>query len=283
VRPIVRRALDTTFSVAADHPDLERAARAIVGCCPESQGALEVVWELDAAHLRAFRDGELLMEGLSSIGEIAAVFERDLYDVVVARAETSFMLHGAALANEESAVLLFGPSGAGKTTMSRALVARGARYITDEFAAVDPEGRVRGLPRALGLLPAAPPLDPATQTLQGTADAYDFVGRNGELVHNDFFALAPEHLRHVPIAVGAVVQLQHDPNGTPGITDLRAADILPAMWDERHRGGEGELEIAIALLKRVPAFRLVTSSVERACTDLASVWPIQSPRRSAPR
>ncbi|HEY7093575.1 MAG TPA: hypothetical protein VH393_10365 [Ktedonobacterales bacterium] len=47
-------------------------------------------------------------------------------------------LHGAALSNGESCMLLLGASGAGKTTLTLGLMARGWRPLTDDIVLIDP-------------------------------------------------------------------------------------------------------------------------------------------------
>src|SRR5262249_5772259 len=56
------------------------------------------------------------------------------------------LIHGAAIRGRDSALLVAGPSGAGKTTMSRAAAALGARVLSDERTIVRPrsEGWILG-------------------------------------------------------------------------------------------------------------------------------------------
>ena len=62
------------------------------------------------------------------------------------------LLHGAAVADSGSTVLLGGGSGAGKTTTTVELVAGGMTFLTDELVELDPaSGWVRGFARPLGL------------------------------------------------------------------------------------------------------------------------------------
>lgn len=60
-------------------------------------------------------------------------------------------IHAGVVAIDERAVLLPAISGGGKTTMVAALLAEGARYLSDEFAVIDPAGRVHPYPRNLAI------------------------------------------------------------------------------------------------------------------------------------
>jgi hypothetical protein len=71
---------------------------------------------------------------------------------VADRSQSGLVLHGAAVAGPEGAVLLPGASGAGKTTLTSWLIAHGWRYMTDELAFVASGSSVlRGLTRPLHL------------------------------------------------------------------------------------------------------------------------------------
>jgi hypothetical protein len=57
-------------------------------------------------------------------------------------ARPEVFVHAGVVAVAGRAILLPGRSGAGKTTLVRALVAAGATYYSDEYAVLDREGRV---------------------------------------------------------------------------------------------------------------------------------------------
>jgi hypothetical protein len=64
-------------------------------------------------------------------------------------------IHAGAVAGPHGAVVLPGAPGAGKSTMTAALVRAGCGYLSDELAALDLEGRlVHPFPRPLALHPA---------------------------------------------------------------------------------------------------------------------------------
>ncbi|MBF0191256.1 MAG: HprK-related kinase A [Magnetococcales bacterium] len=71
---------------------------------------------------------------------------------IARRSNQYLMLHSAVVARGERAVILPGLPGSGKSTLCAALVARGWRLFSDEFALVRPEtGLLHPLPRPIAL------------------------------------------------------------------------------------------------------------------------------------
>lgn len=70
---------------------------------------------------------------------------------VAVKAPDRIFIHAGVVARNGWALLLPGDSFAGKTTLIAALVRAGALYYSDEFAVVDPEGRVHPFPKPLSI------------------------------------------------------------------------------------------------------------------------------------
>ena len=75
------------------------------------------------------------------------VLESELQLSVARLARPQVFVHAGVVAVDGRAILVPGRSGAGKTTLVRALVAAGASYYSDEYAVLDPEGHVHPYPR----------------------------------------------------------------------------------------------------------------------------------------
>ncbi|RMG48912.1 MAG: hypothetical protein D6718_00800 [Acidobacteria bacterium] len=74
-----------------------------------------------------------------------------LFRAALDRVERYLVLHAAAAAKNERALLIAGPSGAGKTTLALALAAGGLRLLSDDFTPLDPaDGLVLPFPKAIG-------------------------------------------------------------------------------------------------------------------------------------
>ena len=75
-----------------------------------------------------------------------------LNGAAVKRADHYVVLHAGGVALNGSGVIISGPSGAGKTTLTAALVRSGFGYLTDEALAIDPStGLLHPYPKALSI------------------------------------------------------------------------------------------------------------------------------------
>jgi hypothetical protein len=91
-------------------------------------------------------------QAMASRDTLPAIYEHVQYlvdEAMVKRLTHAAAVHAGVVAWHGRAVLLPGPSGAGKTTLVAELLQRGAEYYSDEYALLDPEGRVEPYPRPL--------------------------------------------------------------------------------------------------------------------------------------
>lgn len=80
------------------------------------------------------------------------MFEQALNWCVATRTLTHLILHAAVVAKDGRAVIVPGQSGQGKSTLCAALVARGWRHVSDEFALLDPASlAITAHPRPISL------------------------------------------------------------------------------------------------------------------------------------
>jgi hypothetical protein len=84
-----------------------------------------------------------------------------LDDAVIERLTSFRAVHAGAVAWNGRAMLLPGATHAGKSTLVAELLRRGATYFSDEYALIDPEGRVHPYPRPLLLRNGQPQQVPA--------------------------------------------------------------------------------------------------------------------------
>ena len=83
--------------------------------------------------------------------EALAVLENHLAQAVAEMAQRRIFIHAGVVGWNGKAILLPGASHAGKSTLVAALLSAGASYYSDEFAILDPRGRVHPFPRPLRL------------------------------------------------------------------------------------------------------------------------------------
>jgi hypothetical protein len=110
---------------------------------------------LDGTPLSSSADLDVVLEVLA--GQIRSC---------IAQRSPELFVHAGAVAYEDRAIVIPGPSFSGKTTLVAALVNAGARYYSDEFAVLDGSGRVHPYAKPLsirdgnaisGPAPLAPP------------------------------------------------------------------------------------------------------------------------------
>jgi hypothetical protein len=86
-----------------------------------------------------------------SLEEALDAFERDLHLYVAAEARRRLFVHAGVVGWRGRAILLPGRSFTGKSTLVAELVRAGAVYYSDEYAVLDPSGRVHPFARPLQL------------------------------------------------------------------------------------------------------------------------------------
>jgi hypothetical protein len=158
-------------------------------------------------------------------------------------------------------VAIVGPTGSGKTSLAIQLVARGARFVTDDVLAIDrDDGRLRAHPGAgiASVRPAERALIPRTTWRRlGTV-----LGRSGKT----YVALPTVH---GPIELGAVCFLDSAGRG-PAIESLTRPDprqllgstfVLGVQTPKRLRN---QLDVCAAVAKDVPTFAVRVRPGENA-------------------
>ena len=101
-----------------------------------------------SAGLEILVDGAVADTAPSPLAAIPRV-QRALDEAVVRRQAGIAVVHGGVVGHDGRAILLPGPTGAGKSTLVAELVRRGALYFSDEYALIDGAGRVHPYPRPL--------------------------------------------------------------------------------------------------------------------------------------
>jgi hypothetical protein len=148
-------ALGHAFEFRSEDPALQRHAEAALVTLAGGGGTAHryVHTVADEGH-GLWRDGTRLAPPLTP----GLVLPTLLWHVNRAAASCAdkVLLHAAAAAGADGAVLLAGASGAGKSTLVTGLVQAGLDYLTDEIVAVDPAtGRIAAYPKPLTLKPGA--------------------------------------------------------------------------------------------------------------------------------
>ena len=157
-RQLTGSAFGVGFAVEADTPELLAEARLRLPPTwkPGRRGTPRRSYRLahapDGVLVEA--DGAVLARGLSHRGALD-VLESDLQLFVAQHSRAFVFVHAGVVAIRGKAFVFPGTSGAGKTTLVRALLEAGATYYSDEYALLDERGRVHPYARALSVRTAA--------------------------------------------------------------------------------------------------------------------------------
>ena len=139
-------AYGVAFEVRTDDPRLLSPVRArfppgwrVTRRSPAA--VLSLTHEPSSAGMAVQVEGRLAAGGLSH-AQALDVLESELQLSVARLARPEVFVHAGVVAVDGNAILVPGRSGAGKTTLVRALVEAGATYYSDEYAVLDRQGRV---------------------------------------------------------------------------------------------------------------------------------------------
>lgn len=186
---------------------------------------------------------------IAIVQDVPAACERivtDLQSAMARRAAGCIFIHAGVVAIDGEALLLPARSRAGKSTLVAALLRAGAGYGSDEFAVIDPAGRVHPYSRQLALR-----TDASVSRVRADALGAAVLTRSlpvAAVVFTEFRAGAP--LRLQPLSAGEVVLrlLQHG-LGVRGRPDETMAALGALAQAARGFAGErGEAGFAAALL-----------------------------------
>ncbi|HLU65435.1 MAG TPA: hypothetical protein VKZ63_04140 [Kofleriaceae bacterium] len=201
------------------------------------------------------RDGQVVGRYDEAIDLVPAL-ELDLYQQVIARAP-GLVLHAGAVVGEGGRALVFaGRSGAGKSTIVRALLAGGFRYLSEECVAIA-GGTCTGLARPLHL-------DEDEDAALPGFSCHDYPIRQADrLVHKKLLHPPPSQVWHGPAGGAALVHIDHAPDAGDSLEPLSVGEALSLVWQVAFRQDRAAVEAAAALAE-VARYRLRTARPEQA-------------------
>lgn len=218
--------------------------------------------------LRTIEGDDGLSSALDLLHELvvvimAGLLERGLYAV-----------HAGAVACGDAALMLAGPGGAGKTTLTLALVARGFDVLSDELAVIDPESQtILPYRRNVHVRPGTPEL---------VAGLGPLVDRPRERLGGGIAWAVPQADLGAgvddvaPRRLAGVILLQprdpslHAPSIAPVRSSLAAMELLRGTWAASvdYVGSMGAMARAI---RDVPCVRLASAD-PMPSADLVATW-----------
>jgi hypothetical protein len=140
------------IAILADEPDLFSLLDQHLPAFPPAPTAVppSLTYHVsrDGAWCVVIRDHETVVVA-RDLDTACRYLVRDLQWMLTTRVPGLTLVHAGVVASQRHALLLPGGSGSGKTTLVAALLAAGADYGSDEFAALDGQGRVHPYARPL--------------------------------------------------------------------------------------------------------------------------------------
>ncbi len=264
----------TTFGVLTTDVEVAAAGsvaatlRSVTATYGPPGGPASLSYRLETEpELRVWRNERVIAEVEDAL-DLVPLFELDLYRQLIERSAGTWLLHAAAVAENGVAAVLAGPSGAGKSTAALGLVARGARYLTDEYAAIDAGGAVSGVTRPIAFVGSEPA---EAVPADFSSASYPIRHKSGEVVRYDVFHPPAKHLHHGPAPLRLLACIRYAPGEPPGARRLSVSQALDSLWACTMNPSADALVIATELLQRFPVYELVTDSVGRACEEVRAL------------
>lgn len=258
------RALGTCVSVLVDGdvPGLD-VIRMLLEAYPDVTEPPQLAFELRGGAAPTLVCAGRYETPVQHAEDLVPLFELDLYHALVEHAPPGWLLHAAALEHDGEALVFAGESGAGKTTLSLALIARGWRLVTEEIVLVAEDSSVSGLAR---------PLHGAVEVPAGwTSGAYSMRSPQGRVERT--IVQPPQSVRVTePIPLRAVVRIGHGPNVRTRLARIPATAALQSLWGCTLRSDDGGLTVATSILSAHEAYELASSSVAEALAAVESVF-----------
>lgn len=191
-------------------------------------------------------DGVEVAVGLSHESALD-VLESELQLLVARLAQPAVFVHAGVVSIGGQAIVLPGRSGAGKTTLVRALVAAGARYYSDEYAVLDAQGRVHPYARR-----------PSVRTPRGPKRREPVPRRRGR----------------GPIPLGVVVQTEYSTGAQWKPVALTAGEQVIALLSHAVAARDRPREVLATLARAVSGsrgFRSQRGSADRTARALVAL------------
>lgn len=177
----------------------------------------------------------------------------DLRRTMAEQSPALLFVHAGVVAVDGRAVLFPGRSEAGKSSLVAALVRLGAEYLSDEYAPLDPHGRVHPYPQDIRLRIDGDTVPVAPKKLGGSVGMRPI--RVGAVLVTGFHRPSTRwRPRHATPAEGAIALLKHAPAARARPAEALAAAVAATRESIVLVGRRGDADVtAPRILRRLAA------------------------------
>lgn len=227
-----------------------------------------------ANRLLVFRDREFVAE-CADIIELAPIVYSLVWVTAVNNHEFFLDIHAGVVGDGAKCVLLPGPQGSGKSTLTASLVHAGFQYFSDEVALLE-EGSFNVFPVPLAICVKAAGIDALAPRFANLRGLQLHQRADGKRVA--YMPLAPEFRPASDDArpVAALVFPQYTPGTPTSLLRLSTCDALKRLLDEclvvRSALDFTKVAGLVQWISRVPCYRLSFRSTEDAVAEVRSVF-----------
>ena len=222
--------LDTAFTIACQNAAQAECVHAVVGHLEiaadaglntaRAPVAITIIGENKGQEV--YTDGRL-SNRCDTLSELAPLIHWQVFSAAARDDGFALQLHTAAVAREGLALLLAGPAGAGKSTLSSALLDEGFGYLSDDSVVLDRDSfLVRGLPFSICVKQSGRGL--LDRETQPTSPRQLHLRADGRRVH--YRHPAPGSLIIEPRAARWVVFPRYAPDGAGSLRAITSAEAL---------------------------------------------------------
>jgi hypothetical protein len=198
------------------------------------------------------------------VEEFLLELEHIIMDDVMMQLTNLFFVHAAVLVKNKEAVILAGPSHAGKSTLAMALSRRGYYYLSDEVAPIEPKNyMVYPFPRGIKLRKEVLEVLALQDCLAGKRQYIVDVGNKDIIDANSSFEIK------------YILFPTYVPSKVPELTPVSAAIALGMLAKcslNFHTFGGDPLSFLTELVMNAGCYKFVTNELDRSCKVIEKLF-----------
>jgi hypothetical protein len=203
---------------------------------------------------------------LVRLAETGPAIKGMILEAMLADRQYPLALHAACVVLDERAILLVGPSGAGKTLFSLAAADQGFAYCADDVVLVDEQARIRGVPFAPAIKASGWAF---ADGVENFANLDTHLRLDGVSVR---YPPPPHGFVQTPLPIGATILLDRRSDGLSHLNHVDPLEAFVALLSEAsaplRRISAADCQTLANMITARPSYRLCYSEVRDAAAML---------------